>query len=45
MEKKDEANREVVRSSEKISRGKEGKGNEKNHNPLPLMALPDVACV
>jgi hypothetical protein len=45
MEEKDEANRVVVRSSEKVSREKEGKENEKNHNPLPLMALTDVASV
>jgi hypothetical protein len=43
MEKKDEANRVVVRSSEKISREKEGKGKENNHHPLPLMALNHVS--
>jgi hypothetical protein len=44
MEKKDEANGVVVRSSEKISREKEeGKGKENNHHPLPLMALNHVS--
>jgi hypothetical protein len=44
MEKKDEANGEVVRSNEKTITGEkeEGKGKEESH-PLPLMALNHVS--